>query len=105
MGKAPSTGRGLSRAYASGGTLARRLLAARLAQQAQPLLEQLLELGDGATLQEHVPVGPNVLGLLGGHLRAVEELGLVAAAALPDGGHIGLDAERKLDPVPLRTHV
>ena len=42
----------------SGGlALAARLLAAGLAQQGQALLEELLELGDGATLEQHVPVG------------------------------------------------
>ena len=34
-------------------------------QQGEPLLEQVLELSDGTTLQEHVPVGPHVLGGLG----------------------------------------
>src|SRR4051794_10939970 len=84
------------RSVRSGAALGRRLLAARLAQERQPLLEQLLELGDGAALQKHVPVGADVLGLLGGRLRSVEELRLVAATALPHRGHVGLNAERQL---------
>ena len=65
---------------------AARLLAARLAQQRQALLEQLLQLGDGATLQEHVPVGADVLDLLGLGLGAVDR----SLASLPQRhSHVG----------------
>ena len=48
----------------------RGLLAAGLAQEGQALLEELLELGDRATLEQHVPVGADVLDGLGLGLRA-----------------------------------
>ena len=68
----PRPARGLrSRVDGSGGALAARLLAAGLAQEGQALLEELLELGDGATLEQHVPVGAHVLDRLGLGLGAV----------------------------------
>src|SRR5699024_7731619 len=67
------------------------LLAARGAQQLQPLLEELLELGDGAPLEQHVPVGARRLDGL--ELRGVAALeqGVLAAAAFPRGRDLGLD--------------
>ena len=84
---APRSGTRPSRAWCgSGGALAPRLLAAGLAQEHEALLEELLELGDGATLEQHVPVGADVLDLLGLGLGAVDETGLLAAPALPGRG-------------------
>ena len=83
----------------------RRALAARLAQEGEALLEELLELGDRATLEQHVPVGADVLDRLGLGLRAPTELGLRAAAALPGVRDVGLDGEGKLDGVPVRAQV
>src|SRR5690606_827591 len=81
------------------------LLAPLLAPDGEPLRAQLLQLGDGAPLQEHVPVG--ALGLAGLDLRlgAVDELRVATAAALPQRRDIGLHRERQLTDVALRADV
>ena len=90
----------------SGGLALARALAAGLAQEGQALLEELLELGDRATLEQHVPVGADVLDGLGLGLRAPTlQLGLGAAAALPGVRDVGLDGEGELDGVPVRAQV
>ncbi len=68
------------------GALGARLLAARGPEQGEPLLEELLEFGDGASLEQHVPVGPDVLGGFDlGSLAALEQR-VLAAPALHVGG-------------------
>ena len=78
----------------------------RLAQQRQALLEELLELGDGTTLEEHVPVRALVLDRLRLGLGATAlELRVETAAALPRGRHVGLDGEGELGAVALGADV
>src|SRR5690606_10297261 len=76
------------------------------AEQLEPLGEDLLQLRDGAPLEEHVPVGPR--RLLGLHL-GLDALGAArlgaALGALPQGGHVGLESHGGLDLVPVGTGV
>ncbi len=73
------------------------LLAATGAQVAEALLEQLLELGTGATLEQHVPVGARDLLARTvdlDRLRVDEQHGrCTAVAALPGLGKLGLGRE------------
>jgi hypothetical protein len=63
----------------------------------QPLLEQLLELLHGATLQQHVPVRAGRLDLLGlGHVT-LDEGALQAVAAQPGAGDLGVVGERNVE--------
>jgi hypothetical protein len=76
------------------------------AQQLEPLVEQDLEVLDGAALEEHVPVGPRrPCWLL---VRAVrldpQRLG-TAARAVPQRRNLSLDRERHLEAVTVRTVV
>ena len=65
-----------------------------LPQEREPLLQQDLELGDGPTLEEHVPVRPLRSRRLGFGTVRVPEQGLGPAPALPQRGHVCLHRER-----------
>src|SRR5690606_28789701 len=69
------------------------------AQQLEALVEQVLELLDGAALEQHVPVGALGLGRLGLGLLGVPQEGLLAAAALPDRGDVRVGGEGQDDGV------
>src|SRR6185312_12974804 len=74
---------------ARGGTLGRLAGRVTAAQQLEPLVEQLLELVEGATLHEHVPVGTRRLYLLGlGHGAVDEQRVGTADLALPQCGDL-----------------
>src|SRR3954451_24295247 len=98
----------------SGGRLALLLVRAvqvggpdlTVAEQLQPLLEDVLELLLRPPLEEHVPVRPGrLLSLrLGLDPGDAERLG-TTPRALPDGGDVGLDRHRDLELVPLRAPV
>ena len=104
--RAPPAGTPGIRWVVSGGLALARPLAAGLAQERQALLEELLELGDRAALEQHVPVGAHVLDGLGLRLRAPAlELGLRAAPALPCTGRRRTSTEKRLDRVPVRAQV
>src|SRR3954452_4290332 len=76
------------------------------AEQLETLLEDVLELLLGATLEEHVPVRAGRLFDLGLGLDARGAQGVRAAArALPDGRNVGLDRHRDLEGVPPRAQV
>src|SRR3954464_9188607 len=65
------------------------------AEHVEALGEHLFEVLDGTTLEEHVPVGPRGLDLLGGRLRAADELcGTTVELALPGVGELGVVSER-----------
>src|SRR4051812_24438014 len=62
-----------------------------------PLLEQLVELLDGTTLEQHVPVRTRRLDLLGLWHVPVDQRALEAIAAGPRAGDLGLVGERNLE--------
>src|SRR5687767_924014 len=66
----------------------------------EALLEDVLQLRDGAALQQHVPVGARGLDLLLLRLRAVDQPGDAAVElALPGDRDLGVDRERNLEAV------
>src|SRR5689334_8683931 len=72
-----------------------------LAEQLDPLGQQLLQLGDAPALAQHVPVRTGRLLLLRLRLVAGGAGGLAAAVrALPDRGYLGVVRHRHLDHVP-----
>jgi len=78
--------------------LFRRFLAAAGAQYVEPLGQHLFEIGDGAPLHEHVPVGARGLDLLGLRRRSVDQQRRSPVeAALPRGGNLGLLGEGHLE--------
>ena len=80
---------GLSRSEPASGGRAPRL------DLGQALVEDLFEFFDGATLEQHVPVGPRRLDRLGFRHRAVDQRGLQAVhPAVPGRGHLGVVGER-----------
>ena len=74
-------------------------------QLREALLEEHLEVGHAAPLQEHVPVGAGGLDELRLGLLAVHEQGALPAAALPHGGDVRLGGEGELGDVALRALV
>src|ERR1051325_12030975 len=77
-----------------------------LAEQLQPLLEDVLELLLGATLEQHVPVGSRgLLGLLlGTDAGRAQRLG-TAPRALPHGRDLRLDRHGHLELVTVHAAV
>src|SRR5699024_11646077 len=71
-----------------------------LLEQVHPLLEQLVQILERATLEQHVPVGTRRLDLLGLGRRSVDELTLLAVLAHPGAGDLGVVSERHLVDVP-----
>ncbi|BDZ43629.1 hypothetical protein GCM10025865_29280 [Paraoerskovia sediminicola] len=71
------------------------------AEQLETLVEELFELLHRAALEEHVPVRARRLAGLRLGTLGVAEQGLLAAAALPDRGDLGLGGEREDDRVPV----
>src|SRR3954465_12613439 len=70
----------------------------------QPLGEDLLELVDRSTLEQHVPVRAHVLGLLGLGLAGItaQRRGS-AAAAVPGRWDVGVAGQRYAERVPVRA--
>src|SRR5690606_26451132 len=79
---------------AASGATTPRLTAA---QQRETLVQKLLQLADGAALEQHVPVGALLLGGLRLGTRRVAEQGLAAAGSLPDRGDVRVSGERDHD--------
>ena len=79
-------------------------------KKCQPLVQQLFEICDRSTLEEHVPVGAHMAlwALIGnGEVWSPRnDLGLLPAAAGPGKGDVlGLNGERNDGVVPLRAVV
>src|SRR4029078_8466581 len=75
-------------------------------EQLQALGEDVLQLLDGAALEQHVPVrADRLLGLYLGLDPVDRERLRAAARALPHGRDLGLGGHRDLEPVALRAGV
>src|SRR3954465_12930366 len=75
-------------------------------QLLEPLGEDLLELVDRSTFEQHVPVRAHVLGLLGLRLAGgTTQRRRSAAAAVPRRGDVGLAGKRYAERVPVRAVV
>src|SRR4051794_6510656 len=76
------------------------------AQHLETLGQDLLEVLDGAALEQHVPVGARGLDLLGGGLGTSDQLGRGAVElALPGVGELGVVSERNREQVAGRAAV
>src|SRR4051795_123123 len=72
----------------------------------EALGEHLLEVLDGTTLEQHVPVGPRRLDLLGGGLGPAHQLGRgTVELALPRVGELGVVSEGNREQVAGRAPV
>src|SRR5699024_5349208 len=67
-----------------------------LLEQVHPLLEQLVQILERATLEQHVPVGTRRLDLLGLGRRSADELTLLAVLAHPGAGDLGVVSEGRV---------
>src|SRR6478735_4087093 len=63
----------------------------------EAFLEQLVEFLDGTALQQHVPVGPRRLHLLGLRHVTLDQGALHAVAAQPGAGDLGVVRERDVE--------
>src|SRR5690242_13535703 len=113
MGKAPAGGgRGGLSVVVGAVATGRRSRALRgpggppALQLGETFVQQVLELGDRAPLEQHVPVGARRLDLLLLGLPAIHDLRLAAVqAAFPDRRDLGVVGERHLELVVLRAGV
>src|SRR4051795_31345 len=72
----------------------------------EALGEHLFEVLDGTTLEQHVPVGPRRLDLLGGRLGPAHQLGRgTVELALPRVGELGVVSEGNREQVTRRAAV